>query len=109
MGLHVNLNESQIMNKLYRIYKLRIIATYILSFISLVVLLMGGYFFSMYPDGDTIFDTKILKISTKNMGVILMATGVILIVYLVKSLPKLDVKNKKSFTLNANEDSQNVD
>lgn len=97
------------MSELYRIYKLRIIATYFLSFISFMILLLGAYFFLIYPDGDAIIDMKILKVSAKNMGVIFMVTGVMLVFYLVKSLPKLDVKNKNSFTLNADDDSYDVD
>lgn len=92
------------MNELYKLYKLRIIGTYIVSFIALVILLLGMYFFFFYSDGSTAINLKTtnvsLSVSTKNMGVVFMLMGVALVFLAVKSMPKLSVKDKFSLEMN---------
>lgn len=96
-------SELSVMSEIYKMYRLRIIATIVLSVVATIIIVVGAFLFLVSTQADSQIDFKFIKITSKNIGAIFMTLGMGFMVYLIRSIPKLKMKKDGSFTLHADE------
>jgi uncharacterized BrkB/YihY/UPF0761 family membrane protein len=97
-------SESTIMSEIYKMYRLRIIVTIVLAVVVTVIIVLGAFLFLASTQVDSQIDLKFISINSKSIGAIFMTLGIGLLVYLIKSIPKITIQKKDdTFTLHADE------
>jgi hypothetical protein len=76
----------------------------VLAVVVTVIIVLGAFLFLASTQVDSQIDLKFISINSKSIGAIFMTLGIGLLVYLIKSIPKITIQKKDdTFTLHADE------